>query len=187
MSMSYSFSDPSLALYASYMKEASVGSAIQAVEKIDARFDPQLGHGLPSKTTNPTSSNDDMSHSVCSSASGDWSTPKPFRVPYDVIMNYCLSKVSDAKKMTMAYQVYKTIWMKDPSRFTITADVHQNHLGDPLHFSVEVDVCEGWKHRLHFNGYWKEKFVVCNITAQTIDKFQPLGKQLMTETILELE
>ena len=75
---------------------------------------------------------------------------------------------------TMAFQIYRSIWRRGKDAFAVTAGLHQNHLGDPLHFSVEVDVAKGWKHRLHFNGYWKEAFILANITATTVDNGQPV-------------
>jgi len=88
---------------------------------------------------------------------------------YDIIMNTTLAK-TEPKTQTMAFQIYKSMWLKDNKRFVVIADLHQNSLNDCLHFSVEVDICEGWKHRLHFNGFYKDKFIVCNITAQSKDR-----------------
>jgi hypothetical protein len=58
--------------------------------------------------------------------------------------------------------------MRNPERFTIISGIHQNHFTDPLHFSVEVDIADGWKNRMHVNGYFKNNTFICvNIVAQT--------------------
>jgi hypothetical protein len=66
---------------------------------------------------------------------------------------------------TMAFEIYKSIWLRDRSKFSLLYDLHQNHYGDVLHFSMLVEVAPGWTHTLHFNGYMKNIFIVNNITA----------------------
>lgn len=91
-----------------------------------------------------------------------------FPIDYMVVIDEAFKSLPI--KQTLAYQCYKTIWLKDRSRFNIINKLHQNGLHSVLHFSVEVDVCDGWKHRLHFNGFFKDMFNLCNIEASTIDR-----------------
>jgi hypothetical protein len=123
-----------------------------------------------------------MSDSVCSD---DWSFVA-LTADYEKIMNALFKNTKEYKTMAMAFQIYKTLWLKDRTRFRVISDLHQNGPTDPLHFSVTVDICEGWKNTLHFNGYYKGRFIVSNITAQTKDSGLPYGKQYITEEILTL-
>jgi len=70
---------------------------------------------------------------------------------------------------TFAYQMLRSMWVRCRNRFTITGGVHQNGMMDPLHFSVSVDIADGWKNFLHFNGYYNNRFILQNITIMTVD------------------
>ena len=63
----------------------------------------------------------------------------------------------------------KSMWLRCSSRFAVTAGIHQNSMIDPLHFSVSVDTADGWKTFLHINGFFKGRFIIQSITAQTTD------------------
>jgi hypothetical protein len=71
---------------------------------------------------------------------------------------------------TFAYQMLKSMHMRCRNRFKITAGLHQNGMQDPLHFSVTVDIADGWCNYLHFNGYYKSGFNVQNISISTVDR-----------------
>jgi hypothetical protein len=73
-------------------------------------------------------------------------------------------------KTTIAWSIYKTLFIREPHRFTLLKELHQNSPTEPLHFSVEVEIVPGWKHRLHFNGFIREKFRVFSIEACTKER-----------------
>jgi hypothetical protein len=74
-------------------------------------------------------------------------------------------------KSTMAYEVYKSIFIQDRSKFTVISKLHQNNAQDHLHFSVKVDVINCWFHTLHYNGWWDgDRFMLQNITAMTMNR-----------------
>ena len=83
---------------------------------------------------------------------------------------------------TMAFEVYKSIYRRNRKAFKIIGGIHQNNLMDILHFSVEIDIANGWFHRLHFNGYLQKEFIVCNITSLTtsngIEKSEVVWKSI---------
>ena len=71
---------------------------------------------------------------------------------------------------SFAFLMFKSMLMKNPERFNIISSIHQNSFTDPLHFSVDVQIADGWKNRLHVNGYYKNNTFICvNITGQTKD------------------
>jgi hypothetical protein len=83
-------------------------------------------------------------------------------------------------RSTMAYEVYKSIFIQDRNRFGVISKLHQNNSQDQLHFSVSVDVINNWFHTLHYNGWWDgDRFLVMNITALTYTR----DKQEILETI----
>lgn len=83
-------------------------------------------------------------------------------------------------KSTMAYEVYKSIFIQDRSRFTVISKLHQNSPKDTLHFSVSIDVINGWYHTIHYNGWWDgDRFMVQNMTAMTYTR----DRQEILETI----
>jgi hypothetical protein len=85
---------------------------------------------------------------------------------------------------TMAYEVYKSIFIQDKSKFTVISKLHQNNSKDHLHFSVKVDVINNWFHTLHYNGWWDgDRFMLQNITAMTFTR----DRQEVTETIAVFE
>jgi hypothetical protein len=97
-------------------------------------------------------------------------------------MARCFSVSAEPETRTMAYQIYKSIWLKEPHKFRVISGIHQNGMFDPLHFSVEVEVAEGWCNRLHFNGYFRDYFRVVNVTASTMDR----GNKI-TETVVAFQ
>jgi hypothetical protein len=71
---------------------------------------------------------------------------------------------------TFAFLMFKSMLMNNPERFSIISSIHQNNYTDPLHFSVDIQISNGWKNRIHINGYYKNSTFICvNITAQTKD------------------
>jgi hypothetical protein len=85
-------------------------------------------------------------------------------------------------RFTMAYEVYKSIFIQDRSRFAVISKLHQNSATDLLHFSVRVDVINSWFHTLHYNGWWDgDRFMLQTITAMTVTR----DKQEFIETIAQ--
>jgi len=70
---------------------------------------------------------------------------------------------------TFAFQMVRSMWSRCRSRFVITGGLHQNSMTDPLHFSVSVDIADGWKNYIHFNGFYNNHFILQNITMMTVD------------------
>jgi hypothetical protein len=94
----------------------------------------------------------------------------------------CFGFQSKPIKFTMAYEVYKSIFIQDRTRFTVISKLHQNSSDDNLHFSISVDVIKGWIHTLHYNGWWDgDRFMLQNITALTYTR----DRQEVTETIAQ--
>jgi hypothetical protein len=54
---------------------------------------------------------------------------------------------------TLAYSMIQTMFRTNPERFTIISGIHQNNKADPIHFSVQVEIGNGFHQRLHFNLY----------------------------------
>ena len=103
------------------------------------------------------------------------------REHYQFLLDFAFRRVVNPKSFTMAYEVYKCLYRSEPERFAVVCEMHQNHAHDRLHFSVRVNLGT-WFHTLHFNGYFKTKFILTDITAQTRN-----GSVVTTETILEIE
>ena len=83
------------------------------------------------------------------------------------LMNEAFNRTPTTK--TIAYCMLRSMWLRCPHRFRVTAGIHQNSMIDPLHFSVAVDTAEGWMTFLHVNGFYKNRFIIQTITAQTTD------------------
>ena len=104
----------------------------------------------------------------------------PMYINYTGAMAYSFQ--NKPVKFTMAYEVYKSVFIQDRSRFTIISKLHQNSATDSLHFSVRVDVINGWYHTLHYNGWWDgDRFMLQTISAMTITR----DKQEFIETIAQ--
>ena len=71
------------------------------------------------------------------------------------------------KSYTFAYRMFQSIWLRSQHKFTVIGGIHQNHSRDVLHFSVKVEIAEGWYNTLHFNGYWRNEFQLTDINAST--------------------
>jgi hypothetical protein len=85
-------------------------------------------------------------------------------------------------RCTMAFEVYKSIFIQDRSRFTVISKLHQNSPSDQLHFSVRIDVINNWFHTLHYNGWWDgDRFLIQTISAMTTNR----DKQEIVETIAQ--
>ena len=67
------------------------------------------------------------------------------------------------------WMLYQTLYDIDPDKFQIISGLHQNHISDPLHFSIQVNLRQGLYHRLHFNFYFFNKMVLKNITRTRED------------------
>ncbi len=94
----------------------------------------------------------------------------------------CFGFQNKPVKFTRAYEVYKSIFIQDRTRFTVISKLHQNSPDDGLHFSISVDVINGWVHTLHYNGWWDgDRFMLQNITALTYTR----DRQEVMETIAQ--
>jgi hypothetical protein len=70
------------------------------------------------------------------------------------------------KTKTMAYEIYKSIYIQKRESIHITSKMHQNSFQDPPHFSVSIDIVNNWTNLLHYNGMWNgNSFIVDNITV----------------------
>jgi hypothetical protein len=86
-------------------------------------------------------------------------------IPIDIhaSINNCFFQAPATK--TLAYEIYKSIWIKDRTKWSIKSQLHQNSFDDALHFSMIVEVATGWMHTLHFYGYFKNTFIIDHISA----------------------
>ena len=57
----------------------------------------------------------------------------------------------------MLWSAIQTIYDLDPSRFTLTAGIHQDNPTDTLHFDVKVKLWSS-TYILKFRGYWNGTF-----------------------------
>jgi hypothetical protein len=88
----------------------------------------------------------------------------PVFVDYYAIINHTFC--TQPKTKTMAYEIYKSIFIQKRESITVISKMHQNSFQDPLHFSVNVVVVNNWTHTLHYNGMWDgNAFFVDNITV----------------------
>ena len=94
----------------------------------------------------------------------------PIYVDYYNIISY--SFCTKPKLYTMAYEIYKSIFIQTPEKIKIISKLHQKSFGDVLHFSVQIEVANNWSNNLHYNGMWDgNKFFIDNITAIGQNKF----------------
>jgi hypothetical protein len=75
------------------------------------------------------------------------------------------NKAAAPKSSNHAYLMFKSMWVRNRERFNVTNAIHQNGPTDCLHFSVEVEIADGWINYLHFYGYLKGEFIITKITA----------------------
>ena len=94
----------------------------------------------------------------------------PVHVDYSNLISY--SFCTKPKLYTMAYEIYKSIFIQTPERIKVISKIHQNSFGDVLHFSVQIEVANNWSNNLHYNGMWDgNRFFIDNITAIGSNKF----------------
>jgi hypothetical protein len=67
-------------------------------------------------------------------------------------------------KSSYIYRAIQALYKDNPNRFSIFSGLHQNHDTDVLHYSVLVRLEHRCNIILHFNGYYKNFFIVKNIT-----------------------
>ena len=80
-------------------------------------------------------------------------------------LHHSFNKAAAPKSSNHAYLMFKSMWVRNRERFNVTNTIHQNGPTDCLHFSVEVEIADGWINYLHFYGYLKETFIITKITA----------------------
>ena len=102
--------------------------------------------------------------------SADRADLTPIHVDYYDIISY--SFCTKPTLYTMAYEIYKSIFIQTPERIKVISKLHQNSFGDVLHFSVQIEVANHWSNTLHYNGMWDgNRFFIDNITALGPNKF----------------
>jgi hypothetical protein len=57
----------------------------------------------------------------------------------------------------------QNLFINQPQYFAVYSGLHQNRKDDILHFSVEIKQ-KFLTIRLHFNGYWRNDFMITDIT-----------------------
>jgi predicted methyltransferase len=73
---------------------------------------------------------------------------------------------TNPKTRTMAYEIYKSIYIQKRDKIKVVSKLHQNSFDDVLHFSVRVEIANNWYNTLHYNGMWNGNvFITDNITA----------------------
>ena len=98
--------------------------------------------------------------------SADRADLTPIHVDYYGTISY--SFCTKPTLYTMAYEIYKSIFIQTPEKIKIISKLHQNSFGDVLHFSVQIEVANNWSNTLHYNG---NRFFIDNITALGPNKF----------------
>ena len=88
-------------------------------------------------------------------------------------LRHVFGKTTEALKSSLAWEIVKSMWIRNRERFSVTHQIHQNSMADVLHFSMAVEVAGGWFHTLHINGYLKNDFIVSNITMQPFPAAAP--------------
>jgi hypothetical protein len=66
---------------------------------------------------------------------------------------------------TPTFDLLRSLYASDPSRFRIISGIHQNTATDRLHVSLVVD-CNPSSYTLHVYGYWKSYFRVTDVTIK---------------------
>jgi hypothetical protein len=98
------------------------------------------------------------------------------RVSVDVVNFTFRNKIPDEKPNT-AFDLYKALYEADPSRFMISAPLHSNHPGDPLHISLRVKIQERWSHQLHLNCFYTGTIFMCyEITIKHFDTISVVAR-----------
>jgi hypothetical protein len=88
----------------------------------------------------------------------------PISVNYDEVITFSFR--SQPTTFTMAYEIYKSIFIQKPEALKIISKLHQNNFQDVLHFSVQIVIANNWINTLHYNGMWDgNRFILDNITA----------------------
>jgi len=67
-------------------------------------------------------------------------------------------------KSSYIYRAIQALYKDNPNRLSIFSGLHQNDDKDVLHYSVLVRTEHRCNIILHFNGYYKNFFIVKNIT-----------------------
>ena len=62
------------------------------------------------------------------------------------------------------FRTIQTLFKDTPGRFSMFSGLHQNHDKDVLHYSVMVKLEHRCNIILHFNGFYRNFFIVRNIT-----------------------
>ncbi len=88
----------------------------------------------------------------------------PISVNYEEVIKFSFR--TQPKKFTMAYEIYKSIYIQKPDCLKIISKLHQNNFQDVLHFSIQIEIANNWTNTLHYNGMWDgNTFILDNITA----------------------
>jgi len=67
-------------------------------------------------------------------------------------------------KSSYMYRAIQALYKDNPNRFSMFSGLHQNHDTDVLHYSVLVKLEHRCNIILHFNGFYRNFFIVRNIT-----------------------
>ncbi len=88
----------------------------------------------------------------------------PVFVNYEEVIAFSFR--TKPKVFTMAYEIYKSIYIQRKDSLKIISKLHQNNFQDVLHFSIQIEVANNWTNTLHYNGMWDGNiFILDNITA----------------------
>ena len=63
------------------------------------------------------------------------------------------------------FRTIQALYKETPGRFSIHSGLHQNDETDVLHYSIRVQLEHSCCMLLHFNGFFKNMFIVRNITV----------------------
>jgi len=62
----------------------------------------------------------------------------------------------------LAFDLYKSLYASDPTRFLVTGALHSNSGQDIPHISLTVRLGDRYSHKLHLYCFFKAKKVVCS-------------------------
>ena len=82
---------------------------------------------------------------------------------YERSIKNVMTSLSPSKSSYM-FRTIQALYKDNPSRFSIASGLHQNDDTDVLHYSVKIQLEHRYNILLHFNGFYKNFFIVRNIT-----------------------
>lgn len=101
-------------------------------------------------------------HSTVNMNTQSYYPPDLFSHLYDTILSICFSKLKP-NQIADCFPLFQDLYKNNPSQFILFSPLHQNSKSDCLHISISI-TSSYCSYMIHINGYWKNKFIVTDMT-----------------------